>query len=133
MTDFHDDAPARVEALAFADGVAIAQRPALGRPRHEEGLYALTKLAKDLPEGPALDMIRDVIRRPWRAALATVLIAAQLGSRSSWSGADELQSIGEVLDGAGLPLGNHALYRAIADQFGIEHDDEDEYADEEEG
>lgn len=104
----------------------------LGRPRHEEGLYALTKLAENLPEGPARDLAREVIKRPWKAALATVLIAAQLGSRSSWSGADELQGISETLGFAGMPLDDPAKYRAIADQFGIEHDDEEEFEDDDE-
>lgn len=120
--------PAAALAAAAADGVTIAPRfTAVGRARHEEGLYALTRLADNLPPGPARDLAREVVRRPYKAALAAVLIAAQLGSRTSWSGADELQGISETLTFAGLPLDDPAKYRAIADQFGIEHDDEDEF------
>jgi hypothetical protein len=76
-------------------------------------------------------MVLAVIRRPYRAVLATVLIAAQLGARSDWSGADELEAIGETLTFAGLPgLDEAGLYRAIADQFGIEHDGTDDDEDE---
>lgn len=98
----------------------------LGRPRTQPGLYALTKLQEALPEGPARDAVRAVLHRPYAAALAALLIAAQLGSRSDWSGADELQDIGQTLANADLPaLEEEGLYRAIADRFGISHDGEE--------
>lgn len=132
-----------LEAMAHFDGITVYVPEAASPPpvevdtapanRAAAGLYALTRLAKVLPPGPARDMAAHVAKRPYAAALAAVLIAAQLGSRSSWSGADELQGIGEVLAEAGFPLDDPAKYRAIADQFGIDHDDEDEFEDEEDG
>lgn len=126
-----------LEAMAHFDGITVYVPEAATPPPVEvdtapankaaAGLYALTRLAKVLPEGPARDMARHVAKRPYAAALAAVLIAAQLGSRSSWSGADELEQIGETLAFAGLPaLSDAATYRLIADQFGIDHDDEEE-------
>lgn len=129
------DSSAEMADLTLADLKVIMagpqEAPVLAHStKNGEGLYALTRLANTLPEGPARDMAREVVRRPYAAALATVLIAAQLGSRSSWSGADELQGISETLGFAGLPLDDPAKYRAVADQFGIEHDEEEEFEDE---
>jgi hypothetical protein len=126
-----------LEAMAQFDGITMYVPEAATPPPVEvdttpankaaAGLYALTRLSKTLPAGPARDLAKQVAKRPYAAALAAVLIAAQLGARSSWSGADELEQIGETLTFAGLPgLDEAALYRAIADQFGISHDDEDE-------
>lgn len=101
----------------------------------QRGLPELTALARNLPPGPARDLAERVLLRPYAGAYAAVLIAAQLGARSSWSGADELEGIGETITHAGLPnLGERDLYRAIADQFGIDYDEDlDEDPEDDEG
>lgn len=105
---------------------AAADRVTAKKAR-QRGLPELTALARNLPPGPARDLAERVLLRPYAGAYAAVLIAAQLGSRSSWSGADELEQIGETITHAGLPaLDQTAMYRAIADQFGIDHDEEED-------
>lgn len=85
------------------------------------GLYELTELARELPEGSsAQKVVAEVLRRPYAAAYALVKIAAQLGARPDWSGADELEQIGETIRAAALPpLDEEALYQDMADQMGI--------------
>jgi hypothetical protein len=118
------DPSTEMASLRVSDLTALlAGDPGSVRARNEAGLYGLKKVAMDLPEGEARTMVHDVIRAPYRAAQAALQIAAQLGARSDWSGADELEQIGEVIAEAGLlDLGHEDAYRAVADEYGISHD-----------
>lgn len=131
-----------LEAMARFDGATVYARPVPATPPVDPatantaaaGLYALTRLGKALPEGPARTMVREVIRRPYAAAYAAVQIAASLGCKLEWDGVDETTYAAAVLERTGMPSPGGqtrdalALYRALADQLGMAYD-EDEDAD----
>lgn len=93
------------------------------------GIKALRELAEQLPKGGARQLVEGLIRDPYPAALAMLKVTAQLGARTDWQGADELEQIGETIASLPVPpLDEAVFWQGVADAFGIyytpEGDDE---------
>lgn len=87
--------------------------------------------AREVPEGPARELLEGVIADPYPAARALLLIATFMGANSEWSGADYLEWIADEVCWGGRLIHpgndtNTPTYRQLADAAGMEHDGDEE-------